>query len=102
MPERSIFIGPRLIGSDTVPFFYRHGQRISPKSHAFFCPVCGEIWARIFIPDTKWYVIHRECSAHGNGWDLRVPGSPELYESFPADVLLILLPHLIEEPDRVY
>jgi hypothetical protein len=43
---------------------------------AYFCPVCGEIWAREIysfefdyqpIPDQPWVVEARRCAAHGDG-----------------------------------
>lgn len=36
-----------------------------PLSLAFFCPQCGEVWARrIISPGTRWNAITHECPKH--------------------------------------
>lgn len=73
--ERSQFIGSRES--------YCCGVSIAGQSHsgywphtAYFCPICGEIWAREVyqhgedytpIPQSPWVVESRRCVSHGDG-----------------------------------
>lgn len=42
-----------------------HNEHPPPLSLAFFCPQCGDIWARrVITPATPWNVLTRECRKH--------------------------------------
>jgi len=53
-------------------------SRFPPLSLAYFCPVCGDIWARVVVEGAGWAVEHAPCEKHkptgGDDWG-RVPGS---------------------------
>jgi hypothetical protein len=53
---------------DRPPWESRGALR-TPHSLAYFCPVCGELWARLRQPNAPaWRVIARRCETHGEGW----------------------------------
>lgn len=50
------------------------GKRPAAHSLAFFCPTCGDIWAKVkFCPASpeaivcSWQTIYRRCERHGDG-----------------------------------
>lgn len=51
------FIDDNFLGSGTV-------TETSPtnESLAFYCPSCGEVWARICVPDSKWFFERHYCA----------------------------------------
>ena len=65
------------------------------RSVLYFCPVCGELWARLRRPaPAKWQSHLLECVSHGAGACFRVPGSvitdwPDCpLDELPLDALL--------------
>lgn len=44
------------------------------RSQAFFCPQCGEVWGRIFLPGARWTFHCSGCPAHPI-WPQDVGGS---------------------------
>lgn len=59
MPTALYFIHGKLHGQSTFPCNF------TPHSLAYFCPTCGEIWARIVIAEESyWSVEHVTCKKH--------------------------------------
>ena len=55
-------------------------------STAYFCPTCGEIWARILVEGTSWNMLLIPCQAHGGG-EFLPPWSASI-DAYPLEVLL--------------
>ncbi len=65
-----------------------------PRSLAFFCPHCGEVWARrIISPETRWNVLTHECPKHpaprycepaGSIW---INANEDFVKNLPLEVL---------------
>lgn len=36
----------------------------SRASAVYLCPVCGEIWARLWFPGSRWWAVHKPCPVH--------------------------------------
>lgn len=88
-----VFVGTTLVAQfkrDTIiPSF---GDQFINHSTAYFCPTCGEIWARIIVPGSKFHhpLMHC-CSRHwsplapsaglliAEGVDLEKYWPPEVY-----------------------
>lgn len=54
------------------------GELQTPWSTAFFCPHCGEIWAKATIPGARFRVYTHPCEKHPSQtpvWVNEVPGS---------------------------
>ncbi len=64
------YVGHKLLGvGQSKPHWIRE-QRIeaSQWSYALFCPLCGEIWARVqFVGASDWYPLRVACERHGDG-----------------------------------
>lgn len=46
MYEQSVYVGSTFLGSFVRPAMLVHAERQPPRSYAYFCPACGEVWAR--------------------------------------------------------
>ena len=72
------FFGKSCLGTSPVRPEYTCAVRHAPRSYAFGCPVCGEVWARRLIsPSTPWFfwsICCKSCSA-SNPNSLSIPGS---------------------------
>ncbi len=59
----SYFLGSAYLGQ--VPRLWWDAAQMSHVSLAFFCPRCGEIWARAHdTAAAEWHVITRGCTKH--------------------------------------
>jgi predicted RNA-binding Zn-ribbon protein involved in translation (DUF1610 family) len=88
-------IDGKLFAPAPIRFEHTHGQLHSPRSYAFACPHCGEVWARrIITPDTRWFFWTapcRKCAARNDN-SLAIPGSiyvvdAEFLDNLPLAVL---------------
>ena len=69
-------VGERVLSIQPVQVGGTYHSAYLPST-AYFCPYCGEIWAREIIslppnykpiPKTSWAVEHRACPEHGDGY----------------------------------
>lgn len=73
-------IDGQYLGSVPRSMIYVHAERRVPPSYAFFCPVCGELWAQcpVYITGSKtperFVVWTTPCKNHYRD-NLSVPGS---------------------------
>lgn len=59
------FLDGKCIGQAPCKAEHVRNEMHPPLSLAFFCPVCGDVWARRMIePATRWNVLTRECKKH--------------------------------------
>jgi hypothetical protein len=83
-----------------------HEQMQIPTSYAFFCPVCGDLWARCPVVNLDgtvqpWMPWRIKCRKHPPVYSIEVPGSlfltwdkgfndamPEVLERWEFDRLL--------------
>lgn len=61
---QTVFVGGQYLGSSHRYPLNKHSTLQKPISFACFCPVCGDVWARVVIPDTKFFCYHIACSKH--------------------------------------
>jgi hypothetical protein len=74
-----------------------HNTAAIPQSYAFFCPECGDVWARCpvtFGTKQQSFLVWRiSCRKHDSSHYLNVPGSLHMAwdkpfsEAFPEEVL---------------
>ena len=122
MRVHQLFIlGARIIGQT------EYEASSLPRSFAYFCPTCGEVWGRIAVADLAggpgiWEVLHSPCERHHRAgvqdWSA-IPGGfsdysrataselPVQYrsraiESFPAGILQRELNLVLSEIERIY
>lgn len=68
------YVGNQYLGRADYPWIRTNGGRLAfLDSTAFFCPSCGEIWARrICKPSPNGWSVHTSpCQKHGGGSLLR-------------------------------
>jgi hypothetical protein len=59
MPTALYFVQGKLLGQSEFLC------RLPPHSLAYFCPTCGEVWARIVVTEASyWSVEHVACEKH--------------------------------------
>ena len=110
MAKQVFLLGTNVLGVCERPAFFNEGVLSTPISEAFFCPVCGEVWARAVIDGTRFSVWAVPCerhtttgqsiSIHGSLW---LSGSSEYIKHLPKEVLQReLLVHLnwVETTER--
>lgn len=65
----------KYLGQAPRKLVFIHAHLQAPNSYAFFCPICGEVWARCPIqrgdqgyqltePTTHWQILHVACRKH--------------------------------------
>ena len=106
MYEQLAYIGDRLLGSFQRPATIVHAERQPPYSLAYFCPECGDIWARCPVFDsngrrTKWEIGGGYCMLHPGPSPFTVAGSLLLSWEPEYSALLLTLPEVVKwEFDR--
>ena len=71
--KQLFFYQDKFLGESSRGLCLRTNDR--PVSTAFFCPICGEIWARAVVEGSRWYTKHVECSRCGKLGVINFPGS---------------------------
>lgn len=87
----TLFLGNALLGRGVAAPHPLHG----PWHRAWFCPHCGEIWARavVDLPNIEWQVWHGLCPRHASPSWFTIAGSlwseyePEFSASLPPAAL---------------
>ena len=70
MYEQHFYAEGAFLGSVVRPSVIVHGELQSPYSYAYFCPDCGEVWARCRAREigkfhsAKWQVQGGYCRKH--------------------------------------
>lgn len=66
MATQTWIIEGEMYPPESIGLEHIHAQPSRPFSIAYFCPYCGEIWARRVVVggDPQWSLWHRPCSKH--------------------------------------
>lgn len=82
MPKQHFFIGSQYLGSCTRSLISTSYGAFMPKSLAFFCPECGEVWARALVDGVTFSIEYARCAKHPHpdlaspvGFPTHFPGS---------------------------
>lgn len=64
-----VYIDGEFIGAGEIGLVRVHDEYHPPKSLAYFCSSCGEIWARIVVDGDPrgWFLYYSLCPRHGLG-----------------------------------
>ena len=90
------FIGGKLVATGECGPERVHDQFHAPYSLAYFCPTCGEVWARRCItPATQWFVYTIPCEKCNQRlpYQLFLPGS--VYPDYSDESFLNNLPFAV-------
>jgi len=87
-----IFIEGRLVGEMQLGVVQIHGQLFPPEGRAYFCPDCGDIWARIVVQDRPSRAVTIPCRRHHKhpywpGGSIWLSWERELMAALPPQVL---------------
>ena len=69
------FLGQQFMGTGAIEMLNHDPKHSPPLSVAYFCPVCGEVWARAVITGQAYEVWALLCEKHPLEYPYRVPGS---------------------------
>lgn len=75
MTHYIFYVGHDVVGETDVTILRTNGSKpaIWHRHHAFFCPICGEVWGRAFAEGREsdlpsdWFIHPYECTSHGGG-----------------------------------
>lgn len=89
---QQFFVGNQYLGE--APRGLASRTNSPPPSLAFFCPQCGEVWARCPIDNQRWTISHSPCEKCDRIDILTLPGSlwraldTEFQNALPREALL--------------
>ena len=97
---QTFFIENRYLGCRERIHEVIHAEKVAPSSQLWFCPSCGEVWARIpsislFDSTSPWQSFRRSCRKCGENQEesFEIPGSIlllwefDLIDTLPEDVV---------------
>ena len=94
-------LGNKCLGKSTRGLEWTHNQQHVPISRHYFCPVCGEVWAKVVCVDEKsrHHVWTVHCSDHGTG-SLLCPWDDTFNRSLPLQAIVREIDLLLKNPDK--
>lgn len=96
MYEQSIWVDGKFLGSFVRPPMIVHAERQPPRSLAYFCPHCGQIWARAIVEGCmQWEIGGGYCKEHAGPSPFTVPGSLLLSWEQEYSSLLLSCPDIV-------
>lgn len=88
------------LGSTTQPLKRVHAEYQPPYSHAWFCPDCGEVWARAAVVSgsyqSKFTIEGGQCDRHPSPSPYHVPGTMLLVWDDDFNSLLLSCPDAVK------
>lgn len=95
------FIQGRTFGPFPVSPSFIKAELTPPRSYAYYCPICGDVWARrIISPAARWLFWSFHCPKHPDQsfWHT-VPGS--IIPSFLFEELWPDLPYSLQQREAL-
>lgn len=84
------------MGGFVRPAMIVHAERQPPRSYAYFCPHCGEVWARAEVAGcTQWEIGGGYCKEHAGPSPYTVPGSLLLAWELGYNASLLSCPDVV-------
>jgi hypothetical protein len=100
MYTQHFFIEGQPVGTASRKQTAIHGEMFAPRSYAYFCPCCGEVWARAPVSNgdwtAPWVVQNIECRKHGGESPFVVPGSMLLTWDNDFNTAAMSLEHVLK------
>jgi len=79
MFTRHFHVEGKYLGSREEGLQYIHGELHQPQHYAYFCPECGDTWARLPVDGVTtpnwWRIMGGNCRKHPGPSRFTVPGS---------------------------
>jgi len=79
--RRQFFVGSKYLGEVPCGPIQAHEDSIAPYGEAYFCPVCGDVWARVVVSSplsgqlSPFMVRAIPCEKHDKRTFCSIPGS---------------------------
>lgn len=73
-----------------------HAEMQEPYSHAWFCPSCGDVWARAHINNHKFTIEGGYCRKHADPSPFNVPGTMMIVWNEEFNSLLLSCPDAVK------
>jgi hypothetical protein len=94
---RHFYVEEQELGGAEDCMRFIHGQAQHPYSYAWFCPACGEVWARAPVSGAeKWIVQGGYCRKHPGPSPFTVAGSLMLSWEPEHNAMIQQLPDALE------
>lgn len=101
-PQTHYFLGNQLLATTSIRPLW-DDSTVSCVSTAYFCPACGEVWARIMLEGARWLAVTAPCSKHTSssrkGGYFIMPWRKTYWE-LPQEVLKYELQLLLDRYDK--
>ena len=75
MPTQHFIILGQYFGACERPWIHVHESFEPPRSYAYLCPECGDVWAKAAIEHQTFLALHRACPKHRPRSGEQVSGS---------------------------
>jgi len=100
MYDQHFHVEGRFLGSVVRSHVIVHGERQPAYSYAYFCPDCGELWAKCPVTDengfvNKWQIQGGHCRLHPGPSQFTVAGSLLLAWEPEYSALLLSCPDVV-------
>jgi predicted RNA-binding Zn-ribbon protein involved in translation (DUF1610 family) len=88
MWQTQYYIDNQFVGHSEIGEVRVREHLVEPESIAYFCPRCGDVWARIVVCDTSrlWGISNNLCPRHGLG-TMWIGYEKEHMAAFPRELL---------------
>jgi hypothetical protein len=70
---QTIFLGSAVFLTPPRKPLILEGTFMHPTGYAWFCPTCGDIWARAVVEGCSFQLIHMPCVLHPHPFPTREP-----------------------------
>ena len=94
MATQHFFVHNQYLGSCETSLTLIHGQAFRRGAYAWFCPECGDIWARAPIAGQTFTVVYERCVKHPFSDMTSATGFPT---TTPGSLLKAYIPGLLED-----
>lgn len=90
---RHFFVKGNWLGTVELYDVQVHEELHPPGSEAYFCPTCGDVWARFPVIDKmtnktiKYLARAVHCEKDGGTGELYAPWNPDFTSSLPNDAV---------------
>lgn len=102
MFTQQVYVEGTFMGSFERGLKQVHAQYDKPFSYAWFCPSCGDVWARALIAGHDYQIQGGYCHRHPGPSPYTVAGSLLLAWDEPFNQLLLSCPDVVVWEARVH
>jgi len=87
MIRQDFFLGSSYLGTAERKLQFLGTHVVLPESKLWFCPHCGDVWARAVVEKAEWQSYRVPCPKHPKGGSLWLSWDKEYLAALPKPVL---------------